>query len=55
MWTCAHNEAARRSRDRFERSLDTVSRKVTHVIEIISRWADSILVPIDSSYARVHA
>ena len=55
MWTCAHNEAARRSRDRFERSLDTVSRKVTHVAEVICRWADSILVPTDRSYAGVHA
>jgi len=55
VWTCAHNGAARRSRDRFERSLDTVSRKVTHVAEIVSRWADSILVPIDSTYAGVHA
>ena len=55
MWTCAHNRAARRSRDRFEQSLDTVSRKVTHVVKIISRWTYSILVPIDSSYAGVHA
>ena len=55
VWTCAHNGAARRSRDRFERSLDTISRKVTHVAEIVSRWADSILVPIDSTYAGVQA
>jgi len=55
VWTCAHNEAARRSGDRFEWSLDTISRNVTHVAWIISRWADSILVPIDRSYAGVHA
>ena len=36
-------------------SLDTVSRKVTHVAEVICRWADSILVPTDRSYAGVHA
>ena len=55
MWTCAHNGAARRSRDRFEWSLDTVSREVTHVAEVICRWAYSILVPTDRSYAGVHA
>ena len=53
VWTCAHNQALRRSRDRFERSLDTVSRKVTHVAEVICRWADSILVPADSTYVGV--
>ena len=53
MWTCAHNGATRRSRDRFERSLDTVSRKVTQVAEVMCRWADSILVPADSTYAGV--
>ena len=55
VWTCAHNGAARRSRDIFEQSLDTVSRKVTHVAEVICIWADSILVPTDRSYAGVHA
>ena len=53
MWTCVHNQAFRRSRNRFERSLDTVSRKVSHVAEVIYRWADYILVPADSTYARV--
>jgi hypothetical protein len=53
LWTCAHNLGVRRSRDRFERSLDTVSRKVSHVAEVMSRWSDYILVPSDSTYARV--
>ena len=53
MWTCAHNQAFRRSRDRFERSLDTVSRKVSHVTEVMCRWAYHILVPADSTYAGV--
>ena len=43
--TCAHNQAFRRSRDRFKRSLDTISRKVAHVTEVICKWADAILVP----------
>jgi len=53
LWTCAHNQASRRSRDRFERSLDTVSRKICHVTEVMCRWAYHILVPADSTYAGV--
>ena len=53
VWTCAHNQATRRSGDRFERSLDIVSRKVTHVAGVICRWANGILVPTDSTYAGV--
>ena len=53
MWTCAHNQAFRRSKDRFEWSLDTVSRKVSHVVEVICRWANYILVLADSTYAGV--
>jgi hypothetical protein len=37
VWTCAHNQATRRSRDRFEWSLDIVSRKITHVTEVMYR------------------
>jgi hypothetical protein len=37
VWTCAHNQATRRSRDIFERSLDIVSRKITHVTEVMYR------------------
>ena len=53
LWTYAHNQATRRSRDRFERSLDTVSRKMSHVIEVMCRWAHSVLVPVDSTYTGV--
>ena len=55
VWTCAHNSATRRSRDRFERSLDIVSRKVTHVAEVMCRWVDTILIPTDNTYAGVKA
>ena len=54
LWTCAHNQAVRRSRDRFEQSLDTVSRKISHITEVICRWAHSILVLADSSNAGVN-
>lgn len=53
LWTCAHSLAVRRSKDRFERSLDTVSKKITHVSEVMSRWADYIFVPSDITYGGV--
>ena len=54
MWTCAHNQATRRCKDRFERSLDTVSRKMSHVTKVMCRWAHSVLVLADNSYAGVN-
>ena len=54
VWTCAHDQAVRRSRDIFERSLDTVSRKMSHVTEVMCRWAHSVLVPADNNYAGVN-
>ena len=54
LWTCAHNLATRRSSNEFERSLDTISRKISHVTEVMCWWAHSVLVPADSSYAGVN-
>ena len=54
MWSCAHNLATRRSSDRFERSLDTVSRKISHVAEVMCRWTHYVLVSADNSYAGVN-
>ena len=53
VWTCAHQSASRECKDRFERSLDTVSRKVTALAEVMYRWAQTILVPADRNYPRV--
>jgi len=53
IWTCAHQSASRECKDRFERSLDTVSRKLTSVAEVMFRWANTVLVPADRNYARV--
>lgn len=35
IWTCAHGSAVRESQDRFERSLDTISRYVTAVADVM--------------------
>jgi len=53
--TCAHGTGVRQVKDRFERSLGTVSCKITTVAEIMFRWAQSIIVPLDRNYAQVHS
>ena len=40
VWTCAHQSASRECKDRFERSLDTVSRKVTALAEVSRKGTD---------------
>ena len=44
IWTCAHQSASRECKDRFERSLDTVSRKLTSVAEVMFRWANTVRI-----------
>ena len=41
IWTCAHGSGVRECRDRFERSLDKISRKTSKVEEIMFRWAQT--------------
>jgi hypothetical protein len=53
VWTCAHHSAARQCKYRFERSLDTVSRKVTKIANVMFKWAQTILVPPDKHYGGV--
>jgi hypothetical protein len=53
VWFCAHQSAARECKYRFERSLDTVSRKITTVANVMYKWAQTILVPPDRHYGRV--
>jgi hypothetical protein len=53
VWTCVHQSVARECKYRFERSLDTVSRKITAVANVMYKWAQTILVPADRHYGRV--
>ena len=54
VWTCAQRGARRRCKDRFERSIDTISRKMTEVVAVFSSFADTIIVPFDQNYSSVH-
>ena len=51
IWTCG--SGIRECKDRFERSLDTISWKTSKMAEIMFRWAQTILVPADRHYTQV--
>ena len=53
IWTCAHQSASRECKDWFERSLDTVSRKIIGVAKVMYRWTSTVLVLADRNYARI--
>jgi hypothetical protein len=53
VWMCAHQSTAREYKYRFERSLDTVSRKVTEVANVMYGWAQTMLLVPDRHYAGV--
>lgn len=55
IWTCAHGSAVREAQDRFERSLDTVSRKVSAVANVLFTWAQTVIVASDPQYGQVSA
>jgi hypothetical protein len=54
IWTCGHGAAVREAKDRFERSLDTISRKCSLLSQIMHTWSNTIIVPSDPQYNGVH-
>jgi hypothetical protein len=54
VWTCATNASIRVAEDRFERSGDTLSRKMTEVAEVVASFANSVIHPWDQTYSSVH-
>jgi hypothetical protein len=53
--TCAHGTGVRQVKDRFERSLGTVSCKTTTVAQVMFRWAQTVIIPSDRNYEQVHS
>lgn len=53
LWTAAHHGAVREGKDRLERSIGTLSTKVTLVLEVVFKWASTVLVPDDPNYQAV--
>jgi hypothetical protein len=57
LWACGTQQATHQIRDNFERSLDTISRKMVHVA--VSRYlrygfAQTNICPKDPMYSKVH-
>jgi hypothetical protein len=54
IWTCGHDAAVREAKDRFERSLDTISCKCSLLSEIMHTWSNTIIVSSDPQYNGAH-
>jgi hypothetical protein len=54
VWTLAHQAGCRLGKDRFERSMATISCKMTEMAELFTRFADDIIGPLDPTYSSVH-
>jgi hypothetical protein len=54
LWACGSQQVTRQIRDMFERSLNTISRKMTHVADDIYGFAQTNMCPKDPTYSKVH-
>jgi hypothetical protein len=54
LWACGSQQATRQIRARFERSLDTISRKMTMMADAMYCFAQTIICPKDPTYSKVH-
>jgi hypothetical protein len=54
LWACGTQQATRQIRDRFERSLDTIHRKMAMVADALYGFAQTIKCPKDPTFSKVH-
>jgi hypothetical protein len=54
LWACGIQQATHQIRHSFERSLDTISRKMTHVADAMYGFAQTNICPKDPTYSKVH-
>ena len=54
LWACGAHQSFRQCRNKFRRSLETVSRKFTEVLESIVRLAFDIVRPKDPQFGTIH-
>jgi hypothetical protein len=54
LWVCGTHKATRQIRNRFERSLDTISRKMAMVADDMYGFAQTIICPKDKTFSKVH-
>ncbi|TVT98220.1 hypothetical protein EJB05_56499, partial [Eragrostis curvula] len=53
VWACATRQSCRGIMDTFKRSLDTISRKMAHVADVMLRFAQKVIRPKDKMYSTV--
>jgi hypothetical protein len=54
LWPCGAQQATHQIRHMFERSLDTISRKMAHVVDAMYGFPQSNICPKDPTYSKVH-
>jgi hypothetical protein len=54
LWACGTQQATHQIRDRFERSLDTISRKMAMVAVAMYGFAQTIICLKDPTFSKVH-
>ncbi|WVZ99148.1 hypothetical protein U9M48_044488 [Paspalum notatum var. saurae] len=54
LWACATGQPLRQIKDRFDRSLETVTRKMGEVAEAMIRFSHTVITPKDPTYTHVH-
>jgi hypothetical protein len=54
LWMCREQQSMRQSENRFERSLETISRKFDKVLECVVKLVTDIIRPRDPEFRTVH-
>ena len=54
LWACGTQQVTCQIRDKFERSLDTISRKMAHVVNSMYGFAQTNICPKEPTYPKVH-
>jgi hypothetical protein len=54
LWACGTGQSFRNIKDRFDRSFDTISRKMGHVLNCMFSFAQVVVAPNDATYSQLH-
>jgi hypothetical protein len=54
LWACGTQQTTHQIRDRFERSLDTIYRKMAHMADVIYGFAQTNICPKHPTYSKVN-
>lgn len=54
LWACGTGQSFRQIRQQFDRSFDTISRKMSQVLDSMFSFAHTVIAPKDPTYSQVH-